>query len=211
MDATYLTPVVVAAAGGAAGGDLRAFLGAALGAALAAWWPRLAFAADDRFAVSLEPDAPDDAVLLESVRTSIERLQRTGRAVSLRISAFRPSGRPRVWLRLTREGDLAVARDGRRERRLKRPGLWIADHPVPLELPCARCLTLRLAPSEGGRRVRASRAAAAVVPRWGWFAAALLAGGACAGGSAGLLGAALGFAVQARLFEHHARRAEHQG
>jgi hypothetical protein len=210
MSAACAIQLVIAVAGVLAGAEPGTFLGAAFGAALAAWRAHLAPAAGaDRLFATLDPEAPDEAVLLEAVRAALDRIRRTGRAVLLRISTFTVSGRPRLRLGLTRDGDLEFACDGRRSRPLGQPGVWIADHPLPLALPRTRCLTLRLAPAGGGR-VRASPAAVPPLSHRAWTLAALLAAAACALDAAALLAATLGFAFQTRLSEHHARRAERQ-
>ena len=209
MFAAYTLPLVIAAAGLIAGACLDTFMGAALGAAVAVWRIRLALAPAHRFFATLDPNAPDGAILLKAVRNVLDHIRNTRRAVLLRVSAFTDSGRSCLRLNLTRIGDLELACDGQRVRTLGQPGIWIADHPLPLALPGTHCLTLRFVPTECGR-VRVSLAFVPPLARWVWTGVIAVAAAACAFDIGGLFAAALGFAFQTGLLEYDANRAGRQ-
>jgi hypothetical protein len=209
MAVVMITLSVIAAAGLLAGATFGTFMAAAFGAALAAWQIRLAPARASRLSATLDPEAPDSAVLLEAFQEAVRLIRRTDRAVLLRISAFRAAAQSALQLDLTRDGDLAVTNAGQRTRHLKQPGVWIADHPLPLELPRSRCLTLRLAPVSGGR-ISVSRPSALPLSVGAWAAVVLLAAAACASGAALLLAALPGFAFQRGLLDDHDRRSSRQ-
>lgn len=202
----YLTlPIVTAAAGVLAGSRFPAFAAAALSAAAAAWFARLRHSDGFYLHVTLDPDAPDSNMLADAIREALHRLRLTQSPVTLRIAALRASPNPRLSLNLTRDGDLEILCDRKRPLALGHPGLWIADHPLPLCLPHMRSLTLRLTPA-GKERLRVTCGNAASVTRNGWVAILLTAVAACAFDIPGLLAAALGFAGQACLLENDADR-----
>jgi hypothetical protein len=206
----FLTlPLVVAAAALIAGPTPAAWLAAALGAAAAAWRARLAGSAGTRLIVTLDPLAPDSRLVLAALREALRQLAHSRHAVSLRMAAFRATAHPRLHVCLSRDGDLEIHCDGSRVQRLRQPGIWIADHPLPLNLPRARCLTLRFNPAGGGR-VRVALAAAAPLSRHGWLAVAFLIAAACVCDASGVLASALGFAAQTYLLEHHPNRPRDQ-
>jgi hypothetical protein len=211
MDASTLSTLfTIAATGLLAGAGFPAFLGAALGASLAAWWHRRPFFSTDRLAVTLDPNKPpDSAILLEAFRQTLARLRQSKRAARLRISAFRTSRHPQIRLDVTRDGDLEVACDGKRARTIRHPGVWVADHPLPLVLPHTRCLTLHFTPTTG-ERVRVAVTSPPPHSRRTWGAAALLAAAACACDATALFAAALGFAFQTYLLAHHAEGTRRQ-
>ncbi|HPO36645.1 MAG TPA: hypothetical protein PLU38_05655 [Kiritimatiellia bacterium] len=206
----YLTlPLIVAAAALIAGATPATWLAAALGAAAAAWRARLAGSAGTRMIVTLDPLAPDSRLVLAALREALRQLARTRHVVSLRTAAFRATAHPRLHLSLSRDGDLEIHCDGARVQRLRQPGIWIADHPLPLKLPRAHCLTLRFTPADGGR-VRVALAAAAPLSRRGWFAVVFVIAAACVCDAASVLAGALGFAAQTYLLEHHPDRPRDQ-
>lgn len=199
----YVTlPIVTASAGLLAGAGAPAFAAAALSAAAAAWFTRLGHSDGFYLHVTLDPDAPDNGMLAGAIREALSRLRLTQRPVTLRIAAFRASPHPRISLSLARNGDLEILCDRKRPCALGHPGLWIADHPLSLHLSHTRGLTLRFMPS-GQERVRVACQTAAPVTHNGWIALFSVAVAACAFDSPCLLAAALGFAGQAYLLEHH--------
>ena len=206
MFAAYMLPLVIAVAGLLAGTCLGTFMGAALGAAAAVWRIRLALVPVHRFFATLDPDTPDGAILLNAFRNVLDHIRDTKRAALLRVSALTASERSGLKLSLTRSGDLELACDGQRARALGQPGVWVADHPLPLDLPATHCLTLRFAPTEGGR-ARVSLAFVPPLARWVWAGVVALASAACAFDIGWLFTAALGFALQTCLLEHNAHRA----
>jgi|LSQX01.2.fsa_nt_gb hypothetical protein len=207
---TYLTlPMITAAAGILAGAGFPAFAAAALGAAAAVWFARLKHSGGFYLHVTLDPDAPDNGMLAEALRAAVRQLQHTQSSVTLRIAALRASPHPRINLNLTRDGDLEVLCDRKRPCALGHPGLWIADHPLPLCIPHMRSITLHLTPAVR-ERLRVTCDSAASVTRNGWIAILLIVTAACAFDLSGLLATALGFAGQAYLLEHHPERPRRQ-
>lgn len=198
-----------AAAGLIAGASLPAFLAAAVSAALATWLARIPQATTQLLFATLDPLAPDGAIILHAVRETLDRIGRTGQPVLLRIAAFTRGAAPRFQLDLNREGDLEVIQDRRAPALLKRPLAWVPDHPLPLVLPHTRCLTLRFTPTDR-ERVRVQLAHEHAFSRGLWVAVAMLAAAACASDVGWLLATALGFAFQAYLLEHHPHRPHNQ-
>ena len=207
MFATCTIPFVIVVAGFIAGAGLDTFMSAAAGAALAVWRIRIIPSPTHRVFVNLEPDAPDGTILLQAIRETLARIQNTKRAALLRVSAFTASGHPRLSLGLTRNGDLELACDRQRPRQLGQPGVWIADHPLPLIFPHTRCLTLRFAPTDS-ERVRISFALVPTLSQRVWLAIGVVAAITCVL-EPRLFAATLGFACQAYLLEHNPDRASH--
>lgn len=201
----YIILLATAVAGLIAGAGTHTFVAAAIAAAAAAWLRRSgAVHAQDLYA-NLDPINPDGSLLLGALRDALAFISRTQQPVLLRIAAFRPSDRPVFQLSLNREADLELLRDTRRTA-LKQPGVWLPDHPLPLVLPPDRSVTLLLEPC-GPERVRASLARAAVRVPGHWGLPLMLAAFACLLDIDWLLAAALGFAFQTYLLEHHPDRA----
>jgi hypothetical protein len=196
-------------AGLIAGTSAPAFVAAALGASAATWFLTLRNAPRLTCFAILDPQQPDGEILLHAFREASDEALRRRRAVGLRIAALSGASSARFRLGLDRSGDLEVCRDGARPLALKRPGSWIADHPLPLELPRTRCLCLTLTPA-GARRVRVARTVASACPRGAWLAAASVAAAACLLDTGWLLAAALGFALQAYLLNHGPHGADEQ-
>ncbi len=196
--------LAVGAAGLIAGADVRTFLAAAAAATAAAWFARPGRAGVDCFA-TLDPLRPAGRTFADAIRQSVCRVRDTQGPVSLRLAAFTRDRRPALRLDLDRDGDLVLTCDSRRTA-LKLPGVWLPDHPLPLELPHGRSLTLRLEPCCGAR-VRVAPVAARRLPQRSWLALAALAAAACLLDVGCLLAAVLGFAFHAYLLEQQRDRA----
>jgi len=205
MPSAYDMMFATALAGFAAGPELRTFLAAAVAAAFAAWLISFPAGSEIRIFANLDPLNQDCAILQQAVREAVARIQATKRPVSLRIGAHSNARHSAIQFDLTREGDLEISRSGNRPWKLRQPGVWIADHSLPLALPQTRCLPLHLS-AAGKERVRASLARPRPIPVWVWIGSASLAVIACAADLNGVLAATLGFACQAYLLEHHAHR-----
>lgn len=188
-----------------AGAEASTFIAAAIAAVLATWISRIPHYSARQLFANLDPLAPDGAILLLAVRKALALIPQNHRPVLIRIAAFATPPQPVFRLNINREGDLEICRDGCRPWTLKHPGVWIADHPLPLFLPHDRCLTLRLA-AAGKERVRSSLAPTSPFPNGFRIAVVFLAVAACTCDIGWLLAAALGFACQAYLLEHHAYR-----
>lgn len=211
LDLTRMTQVAAillatASAGVLAGAHATTFLCAACAAAAATWLCRPVgpLSSHDFFA-TLDPQRPVSTHLLEALREALSLVQSTRKSASLRLSAFTPCGRPVFRLDVNRTGDLELFCDNRRTA-LKMPGIWLPDHPLPLILPHARCITLLLEPC-GTERIRASLADAVVRHPCPWPTIVLGVIVACSLDTSGLLAATLGFAFQSYLLHHQAHRA----
>jgi len=194
---------VTAAAGLTAGGGPLVFLAAALAAAGAAWLKHLR-PPDGLCFANLDPQKPESALFLSAFRETLACARRTLRPVRLRLACFSPAPRPVLRIDLSRDNDLELACDLRKSA-LKQPGVWLADHPLPLVLPRTRSLTLVFEPC-GASRIRVSQDAGTPCPVRHWLVLALLATAACALDLGWLLAAALGFALQTCLLEQQPQR-----
>lgn len=204
MLAAYALCVATLVAGLVAGGALPHFAAAALAAAAATWF--LSARARPRLAVTamLDPSRPDADVLACACREAADLALQSRKPVALRLTAVSEQACARFRLELDRDGDLTVCGDGLRPQPVKRPGLWIADHPLPLRLPRTRSVSLRILPD--GNRVSVSDAELGSVPRGFWAGATAVAVAACFADAGWLLAAALGLALQAYLLKHGPRR-----
>jgi hypothetical protein len=195
---------VTAAAGLTAGGGLLVLLAAALSAAGAVWLKHLRPPGGLCFA-NMDPQKPESALFLTAFRETLASARRTMRPVRLRLACFFPTAHPVFRLDLSRDNDLEFSYDLRKSA-LMQPGVWLADHPLPLVLPHTRSLTLVFEPC-GASRIRVSLDAGTPCPMRHWLLLALLATVACALDLGWLLAAALGFALQTCLLEQHPQRA----
>lgn len=205
MTQAALILLATAGAGLLAGASAPVFLCAAAAAAAATWLCRPSAPPDghDIYA-TLDPLNPDGSLLAEALRETLALVGNTRKPARLRLSAFTACGRPVFRLDVNRTGDLELSCDNRRSA-LKRPGIWLPDHPLPLALPHTRSLTLLFEPCDTGRiRVLLEHAVARCACPW---PVTLLAGvAACALDAAGLLAATLGFAFQSYLLQYRAER-----
>ncbi len=194
---------VTAAAGLTAGGGPLVFLAAALAAAGAAWLKHLRPPGGLCFA-NLDPQKPESAIFLSAFRETLACARRTMRPVRLRLACCSPVARPVFRLNLSRDNDLEFSCASRTSA-LKQPGVWLADHPLPLVLPHTRSLTL-VFETCGASRIRVSQDSGTPCRMRHWLVLALLATVACALDLGWLLAAALGFALQTCLLEQQPQR-----
>ncbi len=190
-----------AAAGAIAGSSFGAFMAAALAAAVATWRVFPPLSRCRQIFVNLDPHRQDPQALPQTLRYALDEVISSQKPLLARISP--PAGQARQGCRLdiTMDHDLEIRRVGLRAAKLGRKNVWIAEHPLPLTLPDARAVTLRLAPS-GRARVRVTSAAAPPCPRSLWLAVTAAASAACLLDCAWLLAAALGFAFQTGLVQY---------
>ena len=196
---------VTAAAGLIAGGGAVTFLAAALAAVSATWLRRIRAAFATTLYANLDPRTPDGSILLDAFREALDRVRRTRSPVRLRLTSSAVPSCPVFSLELNREGDMDLIRSPRRVS-LKRPGVWLPDHPLPLVLPRKGSLTLLFEP-DGQTRIRVSQARASHCRSGHWLLLSLLASAACALDLGWLLAAVLGFAFQLYLLEQQTDRA----
>lgn len=206
MTEALIMLLVTAVSGLLAGAGFGTFLAAALAAVSAAWLARIPRHPVQRLFATLDPQQPDAEILVQAIRKTLTLIRQNGRPVLLRIAAFMTTEHPVFRFELSRSGDLEVCRDGCRPQRLCQPAMWIADHPLPLSVPPARCLTLYVTPA-GPRRVRASCFRVFPLPCTGWCVLALLILFGCLSDTGWILAAALGFTGQTYLMEQQAQRA----
>jgi len=203
---SYAIVLSTLCAGWLAGASLGTFLAAAAAAAAAAWLPLRTRSGTHVLFVNLDPQKPEPALLMEAFRKALALIQSTGRPVRLRISAASRQPHPVFRIDIRRDGDLELLSDARRNA-LTLPGVWLADHPVPLTLPRTRSVTLSLEPCGAGR-VRASLAQRAAPSPYQWGVPVSAAVAAAAFGFPCLLAAALGFAAHACLLQNQADGAQ---
>jgi len=208
LSVVFTILLVTACAGLLAGANTLTFLTAAVSSAAASWLWRFPIVPHAReLYVTLDPQAPDGAHVLEALRKALALIRQTGHPVLLRITAITRFAQPAFRIDVNRNGDLELFWNARRIA-LKQPGVWIPDHPLPLTLPNTRSVTLWLEPC-GTERIRAALAPwpAARMSYYPWFVAALGIGVACVTDTAWLLAAILGFAAQSYLLHDQAQRA----
>ena len=196
---------VTAAAGLIAGGGMGTFTAAALAAASVQWLQRIRAANVPTLYANLDPVKPETSMLLDALREALDAVSRTQHPIRLRLTAFAEGSKTVFSLDLNREGEPELT-CGTRKTALKRAGIWLPDHPLPLILPRARSLTLRFDPC-GPTRTRVSPDFNSAIRSGHWLGLSLLATAACAADIGWLLAAVLGFAFQAYLREQQAQRA----
>ena len=196
--------LAVAGAGLIAGSAPGAFLAAALAAASAAWLKCRLLTSVPTLYANLDPQTPDSAILLAALKEAIAVVCRTQKPVRVRLTAFLPLHHPEFRLDLNSLNDPELV-CGHRKTALDLPGVWLADHPLPLVLPRSHSLTLRLTPS-GQTRVRVEPDGSTPLWRASWLALSLLTVAACVLDADRLLAATLGFAFQSGLLENQAQR-----
>ncbi|MDD4103181.1 MAG: hypothetical protein PHU80_11210 [Kiritimatiellae bacterium] len=199
--------IATAAAGMIAGSSFGAFLSAALAAAAASWRALPALSRCRHVFVNLDPHRLDPDTLPQALRYALDEVTRTQKPMLMRISPPYGAERHDCRLDINREYDMEIRRTGLRTAKLGRKNVWIAEHPLPLILPDARAVTLRLSPA-GQARVRVAPAAAhpPPCPISLWLALTAAAAAACLLNCAWLLAAALGFAFQTGLLVHFQNR-----
>ena len=181
------------------------YVAAALAAATVPWLQRVRASSVPTLYANLDPVKPDASILLDAFREALDTVSRTQRPLRVRLTAFAEGSKPVFSLDLNREGEPELA-CGIRKTALKRAGVWLPDHPLPLILPRTRSLTLRFDPC-GPTRTRVSPNCGAACRSGHWLGLSLLATAACAADVGWLLAAVLGFAFQAYLLDQQAQRA----
>ncbi len=198
--------IATVAAGAVAGSSFGAFLAAALAAAAASWRVVPPLSRCRQIFVNLDPHRQDPQTLPQALRYALDEVTRTQKPLLMRISP--PAGEERHDCRIDINSgyDVEIRRPGLRTAKLERKNVWIAEHPLPLILPDARAVTLRLSPVDHSR-VRVAPAAAPPCPRSLWLAVTAAAVAACLLDCAWLLAAALGFAFQTGFLKYFQDRA----
>jgi len=139
----------------------------------------------------LDPAVPNAKGLADALHAMLEESLRSQKTVILRIATFTANPRFRPRLSLTPKGEVEISGCSRRHV-LPSTGIWIADHPLPFDLPLTRSLTLVFSPNPD-MRVRVTEDTPPPVPRYVGIGAALLIVFACYLNLNHLLAAVLAF------------------
>ena len=115
---------------------------------------------------------------MSAFRTIIEETARSQRTIILRVAAFTSDPRFRPRLNLTPGNDIELSGAPRRQM-LQHPGVWVADHPLPLDIPLTRSLTLIFSPCVGAR-IRVAEDTPPGIPVYAKIGGVLLIALACA-------------------------------
>ena len=166
------------AAGLISGEKIEVFLAASLAGASSIWFRHARAAVRPCLFVNLDPRAPEPSVLVKGIQNAFGLVRRTQAPILVRITAFRESKKLNMRLGLTRNGDAELS-VGSKRTALGQPGVWLPDHPLPLPLPSARGLTLKVEP-KGANRFRVSAGRDSDVRRVNGALLALLVVAACA-------------------------------
>ena len=167
-----LSLLVVFCAGALAGASVVAFLVAALAVAAVRWGAAFGVTRGRCRYFILDPKASDAEGLVSAFRAVVDEATRSRRAMVLRVAVPADAVRYRLCVGLAVGGDVEVS-GYPRAKALQRPGVWVADHPVPLGIPVTRSLSLAFSPCAGGR-VRVAEAAPTVPHPCVWGGALLL-------------------------------------
>ena len=126
------------------------FFAAALGLCLADWVMRSGKLAESRRFLILDPDTLNAEPLCEALNRILNEVRHLQRPIQLRLAPLTQHLRFRPQLQLNRDGEIEIV--GCREKEIiEQPHVWIADHPLPLQLATATCSVLTFTPSSGDR------------------------------------------------------------
>ena len=166
--------LVLIVSGLLAAGDFAAFAASASGVLFAAWFIPFCFRQKAReVSVLLDPDQPSTSMLADGISLALQSAHDGPIALCIQPPPARHY--LRYTIDLGRKGDLKLICAGKRPATLGFPGQWIADHPLPLELPNGRPTRLLFFPA-GENRVRVVFARLQEPSPWFWlgFATAAL-------------------------------------
>lgn len=143
------------------------FFAAALGLCLADWVMRSGKLAENRRFLILDPDTLNAEPLCEALNRILNEVRHLQRPIQLRLAPLTQHLRFRPQLQLNRDGEVEIV--GCREKEIiEQPHVWIADHPLPLQLATATCSVLTFTPSSGDR-VRVSLNATYALSKREWM------------------------------------------
>jgi len=160
---------LITASGLMTGGRPLAFLTAAAAVVLTGWIARNYRPRTRRRYLILDPQAPDAGRLAAALSTAVEEAARSRQALILRIATLTAGPRYRPRLCLTPTGDIEISGTPRKHA-IGHPGVWLADHPLPLDIPLAKSLTLAFLPC-AGTRVRVTLNTPPQTHRYIWLGA----------------------------------------
>ena len=193
-----LSILLVFASGFIAGAYPLAFLVAACAVCVAQWTTYLHRPFALRRYFILDPQTPDAKSLADVFSTLVGEVQRTQKTIILRLATFTtdPGFRPR--LNLTHDNDIEISGVGNKRHALRRPRVWLADHPLPFNIPLTRSLSLVFSPCSG-ERVRVAEEAPREIPMYARVGGVLLIAFACYNNLNTLLAFLLGFSGEMYL------------
>ena len=179
MKRLLLTLLVVFASGFIAGGYLLGFWVAACAVCVARWGVYAHRPRALRRYFLLDPHEPDAKSLADVFSTLVEETQRLQKTIILRLATFTTDPRFRPRLSLTHDHDIelsgfsdrqtqhrsTVTRAPHKKYVLQHPRVWLADHPLPFDIPLTRSLTLIFSPCAGSR-VRVTEDTPPAIPRY---------------------------------------------
>lgn len=196
-----LTLVIVLGAGSIAGAGPAAFLIAAGVACCVRWGAYARYPRALRRYLILDPETPDVKNLTAALGAVLEEALNAQKSVILRIAAFTADPRFHPRLNLTPKGEIEVSGYPRRQR-LPHPGVWLADHPLPFDLPLTRSFTLVFSPCPGAR-VRVTDNTPPPPSPYVWAAVVLIITLACLFSCNNLLAAVLAFSGETYLLRRY--------
>ncbi|MBP5319379.1 MAG: hypothetical protein J6334_00205 [Kiritimatiellae bacterium] len=151
MRALFYAIILLTGAGVIVGASFFQLLAAAAGACLTEWILALRPLRHETVFVTLDPESPKGEQIVEAFRLVFGASRRANRTLRLRITNPESGRRARFTLIPARDGELTLQQAGQRDKPLNLHGRWIADHPLPLHLPNATCMTLFFSPTDSGR------------------------------------------------------------
>jgi len=126
------------------------FFAAALGLCLADWVMRSGKLAENRRFLILDPDTLNAEPLCEALNRILNEVRHLQQPIQLRLAPLTQHLRFRPQLQLNRDGEIEIVGCNGKEV-IEQPHVWIADHPLPLQLATATCSVLTFTPSSGDR------------------------------------------------------------
>ena len=145
----------------------------------------------------LDPETPDPKSLASALSAVFEETLRSQKTILFRLAAFTANPRFRPRLNLTPKGEVEISGIPRRQL-LPHPGIWLADHPLPFDIPLAHSLTLVFTPCAGAR-VRVTEDIPNPLPTHVWIGIVLLITIACVFSCNHMLAAVLAFTGETYL------------
>jgi hypothetical protein len=187
-----LSIFIVFASGFIAGSRPLTFLVAACAVCVARWSAYLYRPFTQRRYFILDPQTPDAKSLADLFSKLIEETRHTHKTIILRLATFTTDPRFRPRLSLTHDNDIELSNPHHKKHALHCQGIWLADHPLPFDIPLTRSLTLIFSPCAGSR-VRVAEDTPPAIPIYARVGGVLLIALACRYNLNTLLAALLGF------------------
>jgi len=151
-------------AGWIAGNSICYYLLAALTVLSIRWFLFFRLHRTATYAFTFDPDKPRGLPFLQALQHLFQTALKTGLPFRIRLHHFRTNARYAPTFELI-QNDVALTHCVERKANLNQPGIWIAEHPLPLTLPARQALTLRFSPTRDHRiRVAAEKHTFAYTP-----------------------------------------------